>query len=120
MSYVDNNLISGESVMYRVRLHWILFAKPGLVTLALIAIAVFLFYLGGAAGWIGAALLVTSAIPIIVAAVNRSSAEFAVTNKRVILKVGFIQKKTAGMFLNKVESVGVDQSIAGRVLGYGA
>ena len=47
------------------------------------------------------------------------SAEFAVTNKRVILKTGFVQSKTAEMFLNKIESVGVDQSISGRILGFG-
>lgn len=48
------------------------------------------------------------------------SAEFAVTNKRVILKTGFLQSKTAEMFLNKIESVGVDQSISGRILGFGS
>ena len=118
MGYIDKNLISGESVMHRARLHWILFVKPGLVSLVLIAIAAALFFHTDYA-WIGAVLLVMSVIPILVAAVDRSSAEFAVTNRRVILKVGFIQKKTAEMFLNKIESVGVDQSIAGRMFGYG-
>ena len=76
-----------------------------------------MFYLGY--GWAGAGVLVIAVIPIVVAAIIRSSAEFAVTNKRVILKTGFIQSKTAEMFLNKIESVGVDQSISGRILGFG-
>jgi len=128
MGYIDKNLIAGESVMYRARLHWILFVKPGLVSFVFIAAAFLLFYVafsGGAPGqtslmlWGGALLLVVSAIPLASAAVKFSSAEFAATNKRVILKVGFIQKKTAEMFLNKIESVGVDQSVVGRVLDYG-
>src|SRR5262245_46861682 len=69
--------------------------------------------------WIGFGLLLIAFFPLFGAWIRRSSAEFAVTNKRVILKVGFIQKKTAEMFLNKIESVGVEQSITGRVFGYG-
>src|SRR5438093_12063077 len=55
-----------------------------------------------------AVLLIVAAIPVLAASVNWHSAEFAVTNKRVILKIGFIQSKTAEMFLNKIESVGID------------
>ena len=117
MGYIDQNLISGEAVTYKARLHWIIFVKPVLIALGLDGLAAFAIYSGY--GWLGAGILVVTVIPIAVATINRSSAEFAVTNKRVILKTGFIQKKTAEMFLNKVESVGVDQSILGRILGHG-
>jgi uncharacterized membrane protein YdbT with pleckstrin-like domain len=127
MGYVENNLISGESVCYRARLHWLLFVKPVLIAIVIIAIAVFVFSETDSSRalstqtallvWIG--VLVLSALPVLSTALTWRSAEFAVTNKRVILKTGFIQSKTAEMFLNKIESVGVDQSIAGRMLGYG-
>jgi uncharacterized membrane protein YdbT with pleckstrin-like domain len=127
MGYIDQNMISGETVAYRAKLHWIIFVKPMAVTLAFAGLASLLFYLAMNQGqnyastldWIGAALLIAAAIPLVMASLTRASAEFAVTNKRVILKTGFIQKKTAEMFLNKIESVGVDQSVAGRVFGYG-
>ena len=128
MGYIDNNLITGERVTYRAQLHWVVFVQPALVSAALIAIATLSFYIGfggaapnqsGVLGWIGAGLLIIAAIPILAAMLNRSAAEFAVTNKRVIFKIGPIRNKTAEMFLNKIESVGVDQSIAGRLLGYG-
>ena len=45
--------------------------------------------------------------------------EFAVTNRRVIYKRGFITRHTAEMNMDKVESVDVDQSMLGRMLGYG-
>ena len=127
MGYVDDNLITGETISYRARLHWILFIKPILIALAIIAVAASVFYAADlgktlSTQWallLWVVVLLIAAIPIFTVVVNVNSAEFAVTNKRVILKIGYIQAKTAEMFLNKIESVGVDQSIAGRILGYG-
>ncbi|CAI1715215.1 Bacterial membrane flanked domain [Serratia quinivorans] len=45
--------------------------------------------------------------------------ELALTNKRIIAKFGFIRRSTVELRLEKVESIGVDQSILGRILGYG-
>jgi uncharacterized membrane protein YdbT with pleckstrin-like domain len=128
MGYVDQNLITGENVAYRARLHWILFVKPVLIAIVVIAFAVLLFYAANLPDRIstqtltlvGIGVLVILAIPFLTAFVKWHSAEFAVTNKRVILKTGFVQSKTAEMFLNKIESVGVEQSIGGRILGFGS
>lgn len=127
MAYVDNNLISGENVTYRGRLHWILLVKPGLVSLVLLAAdGLLLDVLNSRQTLSTNGLLVTAvvgiiiaALPIIPAFLSWKAAEFSVTNKRVVLKVGFINSKTAEMFLNKIESVGVDQNISGRILNYG-
>jgi uncharacterized membrane protein YdbT with pleckstrin-like domain len=43
----------------------------------------------------------------------------AITNRRVVAKVGFIWRRTIEMERQKVESVSVDQSILGRMLDYG-
>jgi len=128
MGYVDDNLITGETITYRARLHWILFIKPALIGLTIIALVAFLFYIADLSNvlsaqamlLIGIAVLIIAALPLLAAALTWLSAEFAVTNRRVILKTGFIQSKTAEMFLNKIESVGVDQSIGGRILNYGS
>ena len=45
--------------------------------------------------------------------------EFAVTDRRVIYKRGFITRHTVEMNMDKVASVDVDQSVLGRMLGYG-
>jgi len=98
-----------------------------LIGLTIIALSAFLFYIanlgnvlsGQATFLIGIAVLLIAALPVLAAALTWHSAEFAVTNKRVILKTGFIESKTAEMFLNKIESVGVDQSIVGRIMDYG-
>ena len=45
--------------------------------------------------------------------------EFAVTNRRVIAKVGFIRRRTLEILLSKVESIAVQQPILGRILDFG-
>lgn len=49
----------------------------------------------------------------------RYSDEFAITNKRIIMKTGLIARRTLELNLSKVESVLVDQSVLGRLLGFG-
>ena len=130
MSYIDDNLITGEQVTYRARLHWSVLTKPFLLSLALAAVVVLLAYVIIAGGnsaetsklIVAAAIgvLIVSALTLLAGHLGRSSAEFAVTNKRVILKTGIIRKRTAEMFLNKIESVGVDQTLTGRIFNYGS
>lgn len=48
------------------------------------------------------------------------TSEYAITNKRIIVKVGFISRRTLEMNLQKIESIGVDQGILGRILNYGS
>src|SRR6516165_6640749 len=102
MGYVDHNLITGESVTYRGKLHGILFVKPGLISLMIFAVIVLLLYalnlnqvvstetavLAGLAGFI------VSVVPLFLAFLTWKAAEFSVTNKRVILKVEFTQSRT--------------------------
>jgi uncharacterized membrane protein YdbT with pleckstrin-like domain len=45
--------------------------------------------------------------------------ELAVTDRRVIYKCGFISRHTVEMNMDKIESVDVDQSLLGRMFGYG-
>src|SRR5712672_3171876 len=107
MGYVDANLISDESVAYRARLHWILFVKPALIAIAVIAFAGAIFYAADLAKTLSTqtsllvsiAVLVIAALPLLSTYLTWRSAEFAVTNKRVILKTGFVKSKTAEMFL---------------------
>src|SRR6186713_975120 len=97
MGYIDKNLIDGESVVYQARPHWVLFMKPGFVSLVLIACAVALFYFASDSidsdnTWlmqrIGIVLIVIAIIPIGVGAFRRSAREYAVTNRRVVMQKG--------------------------------
>ena len=51
--------------------------------------------------------------------IARFSTELAVTTLRVIAKFGFIRRETIELNHVKVESFTIDQSVMGRILGYG-
>jgi uncharacterized membrane protein YdbT with pleckstrin-like domain len=73
-----------------------------------------------AAFWVlGAVFLIYAATFGIGRAIHYVSSEFAVTNKRVVIKVGLVNRKTLEMVLTKVETIRVNQSIPGRLLNYG-
>jgi uncharacterized membrane protein YdbT with pleckstrin-like domain len=127
MGYVDENLISGETVTYRGHLHWANFVMPYLLACvmefaggALILLTVVRTYDDSIPRrWIGVVLFLVGGIIQVVLMIRKKASEFAVTNKRVILKTGVFQRRTTEMFLTKIESVGVDQGIMARMLGYG-
>jgi uncharacterized membrane protein YdbT with pleckstrin-like domain len=116
MSYVDDHLLPGERVVYRAHIHKLSFLGP-------VALAVILIVAGGlliSVEQIASIVVFAAAlIPLIWAYVVYSSSEFAVTDKRVIIKVGFIQRRTVETMLSKVEGIEVNQGIIGRMLDYG-
>ena len=97
MSYVEQNLLSEEHVVYRGKLHWIIYL-PGII-LSIVFIGLFM---------------------ILGAWIRSFSTELAVTNKRVIIKTGLLSRRTLEMNLAKIENIAVDQSIMGRIFGYGS
>ncbi len=117
MSYVQKHLLPGEQVMHRAHLHKITYAVPTLVCLAFQGLAAYSFVKEQPI-W-GVAALVVGLLPVLWAWVDYTSSEFAVTDKRVVIKVGFIQRRTMETMLGKVEAIGVDQGVVGRMLDYG-
>ena len=66
-----------------------------------------------------AILLVLALLSWIPAFLHRWTTELAVTNRRIIFKSGLFRRHTMEMNMAKVESVDVDQSVMGRILGFG-
>jgi uncharacterized membrane protein YdbT with pleckstrin-like domain len=119
MSYLDDHLLDGERIVYRARLHWTIFATSIVVVLLGAALAIVLGIYEPEYWYIGAALAGIGLLLAIGPAINYTSSEFAVTNKRVLSKVGFIERESDETMLSKVEAIGVDQGIIGRLLGFG-
>lgn len=88
--YVEENLTKDEQVIHETSNHWMIFLSPK---------AVFTLFMA----------------PII----QITTSEYAITNKRVIIKIGLFSRKTLEMNLQKIESVNVLQGVLGRMLGYG-
>jgi len=121
VGYLEKNLLPGETIGYRAHLHPIIFLQSALFGLVGLAFVIFgLVNPGLAAFWTLGAVFLTYAAGIgVVRAIHYASSEFAITNKRVVIKIGFINRKTLEMVLTKVETIRVDQSILGRVLNFG-
>jgi uncharacterized membrane protein YdbT with pleckstrin-like domain len=123
MPYVRRVLQPGESVVHSTRLHLLIFL-PALayLTIGVALLVVALKYDGDwrtvfkAAAVIFMLLAVAAAVP---AAIRRATTELAVTDRRVIYKSGVISRHTLEMNRSKVESVDVDQSLLGRLFGFG-
>jgi uncharacterized membrane protein YdbT with pleckstrin-like domain len=121
MGYVDQNLLPGETITYRTTLHPIIFVAP--VFFALVGI---LFVVIGSSDKALVGFTVLGVLFVVVAAllglarfIRLKTSEFAITDKRVLVKVGFIRRHTLELLLAKVETIGVDQGVCGRLLNYG-
>ena len=122
MSYLQKVLQPGETILYRTTFSWTLYI-PGLVVL-LLAVAVFVtsdrvvmpqrwaYVVALIPALIGSALLARAWF-------RRWTTEVAITNRRIILKRGFVRRHTIEINMDKVESVDVDQSLLGRLFNYG-
>ncbi|HEX3498595.1 MAG TPA: PH domain-containing protein [Stellaceae bacterium] len=123
MSYVSRILEPGEAVTHVTRTHWRVYLPSILLLLLAIAALASANYAPAdfaAVPQIAAlALLVLAAASWLPAFLRRWTTELAVTNRRVIFKSGLFRRHTMEMNMSKVESVDVDQSIIGRILGFG-
>ena len=124
MKYVDRVLQPGESVVYATSLHWLIYLRA--IVMLVIALACLIASgmfpePGMAIGLqiVAALFALFGVVSGLAAFIRRSTTELAVTDRRVIFKTGIIQRHTMEMNRSKVETVGVDQSILGRMLGYG-
>jgi len=121
MSYVEKNLLPGETVGYRTHLHPVIFLQPVLFALVGLGFVVFgLLNPPLSAFWmLGLVFLIFAAGLGIDRAVRYVSSEFVITNKRVLIKVGFINRHTVEMLLPKLETIRVEQGILARLLNFG-
>lgn len=121
MSYVKKNLIPGESVIYQTGIHWSVLFWPFVFAVALVAGGVACFVWQGFAGYIeiGTLLIGIALVMVLYFWIKRNATEIAVTNKRVIIKTGMAARRSLEIMLAKVESIGIAETVWGRMLGYG-
>jgi len=134
MAYYSKVLLPDEQVCTVGRLHWAVYLRSWffLVLAALAGIAAQYYR----SAEIDAGEALSLGLPVMLAAVGaiflgiglvsgfgawvrRSTTEIVVTDRRIIYKVGFIRRRTMEMNMTKVETVDVEQSIAGRILNFG-
>lgn len=123
-SYVDSNLSKGEEVIVRAHVSWLSFLSNIIVAVLILLIALLVFGASassnqGSPGALAWFLLLLSLFMLTNIAIQILTTELALTNKRIIAKFGFIRRSTIELRLEKVESININQSLLGRLLGYG-
>jgi uncharacterized membrane protein YdbT with pleckstrin-like domain len=125
MRYVRRVLQPGETIVYTTKLHWFVYLWATLLLAICLVLAVASWSWAdnqnlSLALWIAAAIFALLGVSSAFRAfIRRASTELAVTDQRVIYKTGLIARHTLEMNRGKVESVAVDQTLLGRLFGYG-
>lgn len=100
-SYLEAALDRDERVVYQGHISlWSMWRPIALGIVLLPAFGIGLFFLG-------------------VAYVRYKTTELAITSKRVIVKAGFVRRRTIEINVGRVESIQVDQDILGRLFDFG-
>lgn len=100
MRYIDESLAPGETILQRGQ--W-----PGL------------FWFGAWAALILLGVVLVGIFIFARAVIIMKTTDFAVTNRRVILKRGWLNRRTQELAVESVEGVSLDQTIFQRIFGYG-
>jgi uncharacterized membrane protein YdbT with pleckstrin-like domain len=101
MSYLDESLAPGETIVARFALHWT--AKWRLIVYLLLAIPT-----------LGIALLAA-----LYEWIRLRSIEQGVTNRRVVRKTGIMSRETQELRLASIETIDLRQTAWGRMFGFG-
>lgn len=100
MSYIEQSLGQGETLVARAKFHWWYTFKA---LLALIFLGIFI---------IGIVIFISMML-------KKWTTEIGVTTHRFVEKTGLVALKTYEIALPNIEGVKVEQTFWGRLLGYG-
>jgi uncharacterized membrane protein YdbT with pleckstrin-like domain len=118
MGSIEKNLSVNERIIYLTQLHWLIYVR-GIILITL--------------GIIGAfskseeidttfdvILIVAGVLWLVRAALVVNLSEFAVTNKRVVLKTGLLNKQLVDLQLDGAKRLVVTQGIIGKIFNFGS
>ena len=119
-SYTAATLQADEKPLHQTTIHWMALSGPVIGALLSLIVIVPIGMFAAWKNFYWAWFLVVIPLGILVSAsVTVRTSELVITDRRVLIKVGFIQRHTFEMFISKIESVAVFQSMLGRVFDYG-
>ena len=125
MGYINSLMGRNEKIVFIDRQHWLVLVWALLVDLLvavfIVAAAVILAGLNDKLGFLMVliVLVVFPVVHFVVRFLNWYNEQYLVTNRRVIKIRGVINKLVSDSSLEKVNDVVLEQSIVGRILGYG-
>lgn len=117
-------LLPDENLIVTVHRHWIVLARslllPLLLVAAVLAVALAVPLPGDMRLLLTLAGLAAAGFWMIVSWLQWSSISLTVTDHRVLLETGILNRESKVIPLDRVQDVATRQSLPGRLLGYGA
>jgi len=118
--YTRVTLQADERPLHKTTIHWMVLLVPFFAALFFLIIIVPICMFASWKGYYVAWLLLLIPLGIVASAILAvKTSELVITDRRVLIKVGFIQRQTFEMFISKIESVAVVQGMIGKMLDYG-
>ena len=121
--FIEQHLMPGERLLASGGIHSVVVIIPALALLA----AVILGLIGLDRGQQGFPLIIGSAVlgvvltlVVIARMIRRATTEFGLTDKRLVIKSGWVTTNVEEMPLGKVEAIRVEQGIVGKLFGFGS
>lgn len=108
-----------EHVCLDARRHTVVLARPLSRAVLLAAGGILLLTLSWPVSAAGALLLVVAAVSALVAVLRWDRTRFVVTTEKVFLVHGVTRRRASAVMLSSLRLVALDQSLPGRLLGYG-
>ncbi len=124
-SHDERERLPGERMVLKVGRHWVVPVGQVLLTvpLALVAlvVAVTAARLADPGSWLPALTWSLTAVGLWlgIPLLRWASASLTLTDHRLILETGVLSRTRVAIPLDSIQSVGVRQSLLGRILGYG-
>ena len=126
-NFVKDNLLPNEKILATARWHWMKNTLPAVlifillwgITILFAAISANFLGFGIPVYFIPILCLIFAPLSYYIGKWLAKFDEFAITNLRVVAKVGVIRSIAFELHNEKVESIGVSQGILGRIFGYG-
>lgn len=126
--YADRLLADGERVALRGRQHPLATIIEGRVAWAIFIASLVLVGLDlqlergmvrDLFGWLGLGLLLVGLAWLVVIYASWFAQDYVITNRRVMKVEGVLKKRSADSSLEKINDAVLEQSVFGRILGYG-
>ena len=108
-----------ERICFAERRHGVVLVRPFAKALALGAVGASLSWLGGPLTILGALALSCAAFLALRAAWSWESTRVVVTTEKLYVAYGFWRRRAAGVRLSRTRTIEVEQTLLGRLLGYG-
>lgn len=108
-----------ERVCLEARRHGIVLARPLSRAVGLAAVGGLLFLVGWPATVLGAPLLAAGALLSARAVWRWERTRVVVTTEKVYVVDGTVRRRASAVRLRSIQSLGIEESLPGRLLGYG-